>query len=221
LADDVFTIVGVVGDVRNVGLTSDTYSEVYVPYTVTGFSETYTQPILLVTSRIPPMSLAGAIQREIHSVDPDQPVMQVRTVETLLNQQGLATPRFGAFLFGAFACLGLLLSAVGVYGVVNYSVSRQLPGLGIRMALGANRRTLFGIVLCEGLRLILAGIVGGGLCGLAVTRLMSSVLWRVSPLDPLSFGAATAILFTAGVVACLHPAWRATRADPMIALRHE
>lgn len=221
LADDAFTIVGVVGDVRNVGLEKKIYPEVYVPYTITGYLETFIHPTLLITAQVPPQNLASAITNQIHSVDRDQPVMQVETVQKLLDEEGFAEPRFSVFLFSVFAALGLALCAVGIYGVVNYSVSRQMQSLGVRMALGAERRHITALIFGEAFRLIVAGVVVGVIAGLIATRWLASLIWGVSTYDPLSFVAVALILFAAGTAACIRPAWRASSIDPMVVLRQE
>jgi ABC-type antimicrobial peptide transport system permease subunit len=115
----------------------------------------------------------------------------------------------------------LLLSAIGTYGVVNYSVSRQLPGLGIRLALGAVRRNILRLVLTDGLRFILIGISAGLICSLFATQFISSLIWGVSPFDPVSFAIVAVVLGLIGLAACARPAWRASRIDPMVVLRHE
>jgi putative ABC transport system permease protein len=117
--------------------------------------------------------------------------------------------------------LGLTLCVVGIYGVVNYSVSRQMPALGVRIALGAQRGNILGLVFGEALRLILAGVLVGVLCGLLATRLIASLIWGVSPSDPLSFVVVTLVVCAAGIAACLRPAWRASRVDAMLVLRQE
>jgi ABC-type antimicrobial peptide transport system permease subunit len=221
LADDSFTIVGVVGDLRNVGLEQKIYPEVYVPYTTTGYMEDFIHPTLLVTAKIPPQDIANAVIQQIHAVDSEQAVMQVQTVEKLLNDQGFAGPRFSVFLFSVFAGLGLTICVIGIYGVVNYSVSRQMQGLGIRVALGADRKSIVGLVFQEALRLILSGVIVGVICGLAATRWLSALIWGVSPSDPISFVVVTLVLLSAGLAACVRPAWRACQVDPMLVLRHE
>lgn len=221
IADDRFTIEGVVADVKNVGLENETYPEIYVPYTTTGFREAAVRPLLLVTAHVPPQNLAQAIQREIHAVDPDQPVMLVETVQKLLDDQGLAGPRFSVFLFSAFAVLGLALCAVGIYSVVNYWVSSQMQSLGVRIALGARAGSIFALVFGESLKVLLAGVLAGAAGGLLATRWLSSLIWGVSSWDPLSFTAVAVVLLSAGFAACLRPAWRAIRVDPASVLRHE
>jgi putative ABC transport system permease protein len=221
LTDDAFTIVGVAGDVRNVGLEEQTYAEVYVPYTVTGYLEEFIHPMLLVAARVPPLSLTNAIKQQIHEVNPDQPVMEVKTVQKLLDDEGFAEPRFSVFLFSVFAALGLTLCVVGIYGVVNYSVSRQMPALGVRIALGAERGNILALVFGEALRWILAGIAAGVVCGLIATRMLTSLIWGVSSSDPLSFVVVTVVVLATGMAACLRPAWRASRVDAMLVLRQE
>jgi predicted permease len=221
IADDAFTIVGVLADVRNVGLERDIYPEVYVPYTVTGYMEAFIHPTLLITAHVPPQTLAAAITQGIHAVDPEQPVMQVQTVQKLLDDNGFAEPRFSVFLFSVFAALGLTLCVVGIYGVVNYSVSRQMQALGVRLALGADRRNIVSLIFSDALRLILSGVIVGVIVSLVATRWISSLIWGVSPSDPLSFVLVALILLSAGFAACLRPAWRASHIDPMLVLRHE
>jgi putative ABC transport system permease protein len=221
IADDSFTIIGIVSDLRNVGLERQIYPEVYVPYTVTGFMEAFIHPMILITAHVPPQNLTNAIKQQIHDVDPDQPVMQVQTVQKLLDDEGFAEPRFSVFLFSVFAGLGLTLSAIGIYGVVNYSVSRQMQELGVRVALGAARKNIIGIVFKEALRLLLAGVFAGLVCGLIATRWLTSLIWGVSPSDPLSFIAVALVLLSAGLAACVRPAWRASHVDPMVVLRYE
>jgi predicted permease len=221
MADDAFTIVGVLGDLRNVGLERETYPEVYVPYTTTGYMEAFIHPTLLVTAHIPPLDMANAITQQIHAVDPEQPVMQVQTVEKLLNDEGFAGPRFSVFLFSVFAGLGLTICVIGIYGVVNYSVSRQMQALGVRVALGADRGNILGLVFREALGLILSGVIVGVICGLAATHWLSALIWGVSPSDPISFIAVALVLLSAGLAACVRPAWRASHVDPMLVLRHE
>lgn len=221
IQDDSFLIVGVVGDIRNVGLESEIYPEVYVPYTTTGYMEAFIHPMLLITAHVPPMNLANAITQQIHAIDPEQPVMQVQSVQKLLDDEGFAEPRFSVFLFGVFAALGLGLCVVGIYGVVNYSVSRQMQALGVRVALGAGRAHIIGLVVNESLRVIAAGLVVGIVAGLIATRWLSSLIWGVSATDPLSFAVVAIVLIFAGLIACLRPAWRASHVDPMDVLRHE
>lgn len=221
IADDSFTIVGVVADLRNVGLERDIYPEVYVPYTVTGYMEEFIHPTLLITAHVSPQTLATAITQQIHAVDRDQPVMQVQTVQKLLDDNGFAEPRFSVFLFSVFAALGLTLCVVGIYGVVNYSVSRQMQALGVRLALGAGRGNIVSLIFGDALRLILSGLIAGVIASLIATRWLSSLIWGVSPSDPLSFVVVVLTLLTAGLAACVRPAWRASHIDPMLVLRHE
>jgi putative ABC transport system permease protein len=157
----------------------------------------------------------------VYAVDKDQPVMDVRTVRQFLQEFIYATPRFNLFLLGVFASIGLVLSTVGVYGVISNHVARQTQEIGVRMALGAGLRQIVGMVVGRGLRLLLIGI-GAGLAGSAVlTRLIERQLWQVSRFDPLSFGGAAVVLVAVGLLACWRPARRAARVDPVTALRYE
>jgi len=221
LADDTFRIVGVVGDIRNVGLEQETYPEIYVPYTTTGFLEAFIHPMLLVSTRVPPSSLAAAITSRIHAVDPEQPVMRVEPVQKILDDEGFAEPRFSVFLFSVFAGLGLTLCVIGIYGVLNYSVSRQMQALGVRLALGAARSTIVRLIFGEALRLVVVGIFAGVVGALVATRWLGSLIWGVSVADPVSFIAVAILLLGAGLAACVWPAIRASRVDPIVVLRYE
>jgi len=133
----------------------------------------------------------------------------------------IAQPRFTTMLLGGFAVVALLLAMIGVYGVISYSVERRTNEIGIRMALGAERSTVFRLVLGEGMRLALIGAVVGIVAALALTRLLQGMLYGVSAHDPLTYAAVAAVLASVAAVACWLPAWRATRVDPIVALRYE
>jgi putative ABC transport system permease protein len=216
LADDSFRIIGVVRDTLNNGVADSIMPELYIPFTITGYSDG-----VVVRTAIPPMNLANAVRQQVYAIDKDQPVREERTMETLLNQWVYAGPRFNLVLLSIFAGLGLTLAAIGVYGVISNLVSQQTQEIGMRIALGAEFRNIAGMVLGSGLRLIGAGIVVGLLASAAATRLIAREIWHVSPFDPLSFCLTSLVLLIVGLQACYWPARRAARVDPITALRHE
>jgi putative ABC transport system permease protein len=216
LADDSFRIIGVVRDTLNDGVANAIMPELYVPFTITGFSDG-----IVVRTAIPPMTLANAVRQQVYAIDKDQPVREEQTMETLLNQWVYAGPRFNLVLLSVFAGLGLTLAAIGVYGVISNLVSQQTQEIGMRIALGAEFRNIAGMVLGNGLRLIGIGIAVGLVASAAATRLIARQIFHVSPFDPLSFCLTSVVLLVVGVQACYWPARRAARVDPITALRHE
>jgi ABC-type antimicrobial peptide transport system permease subunit len=165
-----------------------------------------------------PKSVVGAIRAEVRKMDPYVPVAQVRTMDEVVAAT-LTTPRFTGLVLGLFAGIALALATVGVYGVVAYHVSRRRQEIGIRMAIGAGRRHVLGMVLRQGLGLAGAGILAGCLGAVALTRMMQGLLYGVRPNDPLTFALVAAGLLAVALLATLLPALRATRVSPTIALR--
>ena len=216
-------VVGVVGDVRHRGLDLESKPEIYVPVYQPLFSNRPVPPLSLyvaVRTSGDAGALAASVRREVAAVDPEQPIANVRTMEERLAES-VAQRRFNMTLLGVFACVALVLAGVGVYGVMAYAVSRRTHEIGIRVALGAQRGDVVRLVLRQGMWLALGG-VGAGLAGAyAATRLMSGLLYGVSPTDPLTFAGVAALLAAVGLLACLVPARRATKVDPMVALRYE
>jgi len=211
-----FTIVGVVGVVKQYGLGADSKIVVYFSQQ----QETGNSMHMAVRSASDDVGLAAAIAREIHALDPNVVVDDVRTMQDRLYAS-LARERFTSTMLSAFAAFALLLAAVGVYGVLSYLVSQSTHDIGVRVALGALPADIVGLVMGQGMTLALIGI-GAGLAGAAaLTRVMTSLLFGVSALDLPTFGAVAAILAAAALAASLIPARRATRVDPMVALREE
>jgi putative ABC transport system permease protein len=167
-----------------------------------------------------PLSLASAIRRQVQFIDADQPVYDVATMETRLSDW-LAPRRFNAFLVGLFAALALALAAVGVYVLMSYSVAERTQEFGIRLALGARPQEVLSGVVGRGLKLTLVGVAIGIAGALALTRFLASLLYGVKPTDPLTFIAVSIILIAVGLAACYFPARRASKVDPMVALRYE
>jgi putative ABC transport system permease protein len=165
-------------------------------------------------------ALAAAVRRELATIDPNQPIARVRTMDEWLTR-AVAGPRYRTALFGLFAGLALALSAVGIYGVMSYSVGQRTREIGVRMALGARRWNVLGLVLRQGMGLVVIG-VGIGLAGaLALTRVIGSLLFEVGARDPATFSAVGILLAAVAFIACYVPARRATKVDPMVALRYE
>jgi putative ABC transport system permease protein len=213
-------IVGVVADVKD-GLVykldgGGAAMQSYVPFA----QNTYDVLTFVLRTRGPSAGLAGAVRAAIRELDPDHPVAGLRPLDELVAAS-VARQRFAMFLFAVFSAVALVLAAVGIYGVMAYTVARRTGEIGIRIALGAEARDVVRLVLLQGARLVAFGI-GLGLGGaLLLTRLLGALLFGVAPHDPLTFGATAALLSGVAALACLLPARRATRIDPMTALRAE
>jgi putative ABC transport system permease protein len=207
-------IVGVVGDVHHASLATQPSPEIDVPLA----QDPWPFVTIAIRSDAPASAVAGALGEAVASVDPDQPVANVATMEQLLSRS-VAARRFSASLLGVFAAFAMLLAVVGVYAVVSYSVARRLHEIGIRMALGAGRRDIFRLVAGKGVALAASGVFVGVLAALALTRAISGMLFGVGPTDPAVFAWCVALLGGAAVAASVVPTYRATRVDPMSALR--
>jgi putative ABC transport system permease protein len=215
--DAVFEVVGIVADAKNQGIQDPPLPEMFVPYTITG---NFQRGILVRTS-VPPLTLLKNVQSEIWTVDRNVALTFSGSLEDFLKQFTYAEPRFGLVLMAVFAGVGLLLVALGVFSVIAYTVSRQTHEIGVRMALGAGRRDVLRMVFRMGGGLLATGVVLGLLGALAATRVMTAQLWGISPRDPLTLITVVAVVGIAGLAACYFPAQRATRVDPLIALRYE
>jgi predicted permease len=209
-------IIGIVGDVRYDSLTDEARPTAYFPHP----ELTYSFMTLAIRTSGDPAELAPAVRRELAAIDPDQPVSDVRTM-TQVMADTVARPRFNTLLLGLFAGLATLLAAIGIFGVMNYSVTLRTRELGLRMALGAQPGRVLMLVLRQGLWLTLVGIAVGLVGAVALTRLMSSLLFGVTATDPVTFAVIALLLLIVSLIACYIPARRATRIDPMIALRYE
>ncbi len=215
--DPWFTVVGVVGNVRPHTLDAGHQAMVYVPLTDNAFSASL---YLTVRTEREPAALAPAVRDAVRAIDAQTPVTEMRPMTDVLRTS-MASPRFLTTLFTLFAAVAIVLGAVGVYGVVAYSVSRRTAEIGIRMALGAEPAAIFRSILASGLAPILAG-VGAGLAGaLALSRTVASLLFTVTPTDLTVYAAVVVLVLAVGLAACGLPAWRASRLDPLTALRCE
>ncbi len=209
-------IVGVVEHIQNYGLGQDTREQCYVPYTQSPPG----QPTFLVRTAQNPSALGNSLRTAMHEVAPDLPIFNQRTMTEYFDQS-VGNQRLTVVLLGAFAALALLLASVGLYGVLNYTVGQRTREIGVRMALGALPGTVISLVLSQGAKLAGLGLAVGLLIALAAGRLLSSMLYDVSPFDPVSFGLVAVVLGAVGALACWLPARRATRVNPVEALRAE
>ena len=212
-----YTVVGVVGDVRQFGLTQEMVAQVYVPLRQTPFG--FGGQILVRTAG-DPAAFGNTLRSAVHTVDPNQPVEQMQTLDDL-RTEALAAPRLTATLLGIFAALALLVTLAGIGGVIATSVTQRTKEFGLRMALGARRDSVMMMVVRQGLTLVVVGLLIGIAGALAAGRVLSSYLYQTAPRDPVIFAGVAAVFILAGIVACLIPARRATTVDPLIALRAE
>jgi predicted permease len=213
------TIVGVVGDVRGAGLDRAPMPEFYVSYLqLPEFIPS--SMTLVVHTTMPPTSLTSAIRGAIQSVDPAQPIYNVETMDRVVAES-LSNQRLYLWLLGTFAGIALVLAAAGIYGVTSYLVTQRTREMGIRLALGAESKSLVALVVRQGASVAALGTLAGLVGAYALTRALSSLLYGVSATDPVVFGGVAALLVTVALVACYIPARRATRVDPVIALKDE
>jgi predicted permease len=215
------TVVGVVADHAQDSFDSEkTFEEMFFPYTNTSDPLPITFMTLALRAHADPAQLAAPLRAELRRVDPSLPLSRVETTRAIAAR-ALSGSRFQTLLTGLFAALALLLAAVGVYGVVSYTVAQRRHEIGVRVALGAQTRDVLRLVVGQGMRPVLAGVIVGLAASLAMTRLLEGLLFGVSATDPATFAATAAALAAVALAACLVPALRATRVDPTAALKHE
>jgi predicted permease len=214
LAWETREIVGVVGDTRSSGLGAAAAPELYFPFT----QGVWQMMSVVVRTTADPKRLGPLLRQEVWALDPNLGLSDLETLDRLVARS-VAQPRFNSVLLSVFAALALVLAAIGIYGIISYSVSLRVHEIGVRMALGASPREVARQVLSEGTRLTLVGLAIGLLLALGATRVLSSLLFGVSPTDPLSFGLAALLFLAVAVLASYLPARRATRVDPLTALR--
>lgn len=209
-------VVGVVGDIKQHHLEQASRMAVYVPFS----QDPWNFFSVVVRTQVEPASAASAVQAAIRSIDPDEPIYNVRSMRDV-EADSLSPQRLQIALIGLFAALALILACMGIYGVMSYSVSRRIPEIGVRMAIGAQTGNVLGMVLGEGLRLAILG-AGIGLAGsFFAARLLSGMLFGITAGDPVTFAGVAMLLVVVALVACYIPARRATRVDPLVALRYE
>ncbi|MCI0488481.1 MAG: ABC transporter permease [Blastocatellia bacterium] len=214
--DDWRTIVGVVGDVKYTGLDDPGWSTLYTPFAQTPFLWTY----VMVRTASDPGGFAAAIREAVSSVNPDLTAAKIRTMDQLISES-VAQPRFNMLLLSIFGLVALALAAVGIYGVIAYSVTERTHEIGIRQALGARAGDILRLIIRQGMLLTLAGVAIGLTAAYWLTRLMEGLLFGVSATDFMTFASISLLLVAVALLACYIPARRATKVDPMIALRYE
>jgi ABC-type antimicrobial peptide transport system permease subunit len=207
----------VVEHVKNSDLAGD---QVKGRYYFPMYQQPYGNATLVVRTQGDPGAAAGPIRAAVSAVDASEPISQLRSLSSMVNAS-LAPRRFVVTMLAIFAALALLLAIIGLYGVTSYSVAQRTQEIGIRMALGARRSEILGMVIRQGMWLTGGGVLVGLAAALALSQLLRSQLFQVSPFDPLTFGLTAVVLIAAELAACSIPAQRATRVDPMEALRHE
>jgi putative ABC transport system permease protein len=214
--EDWITIVGVFGDTKLYGLANPARLEVYVPFR----QDARSNMDLIVKSGTDPAALTSAIRSVVASIDHDQPLFAISTMDALVSDS-VSTQRITLTLLGLFSVLALTLAAIGIYGVISYSVAQRTHEIGIRLALGAQRKDVMRMVLKQGVNIAFMGVSIGLAASIGLTRLMSSLLFSVSANDPATFAGVALLLIAVAMLACYIPARRATRVDPMVALRYE
>jgi putative ABC transport system permease protein len=212
-------VIGVVGDVKQ-SLASDAPTEMYVPYRQAIKELPVFNLSLVLRTSGDPRTLASSLTSAVHEIDPNQPLVKIRTMEENLSAS-VAQPRFRTVLLAILAGLALLIAAVGIYGVMAFSVSQRTREIGTRMALGSTPGQIFHLVIGDGLRLTLIGVVIGLGAGVAFARVLSSFLFQIGLVEPFTMVAVAVLLTAVALTACYIPARRATRVNPTVALRYE
>jgi putative ABC transport system permease protein len=214
LGDTPYEIIGVVGDIRHRSLAGSPLPAMYMPTRQRGGMN------IVVRTQGDPASFAGAVRKEVQAIDPDQPIAAVKTMSDWVDS-AVAGPRYQTILLGLFALLAMVLAATGIYGVMSYSVTQRTHELGVRMALGARQFDVLKLVVRQGMILTIVGVALGLVGAFALTRVMATLLFGVTAKDPITFGVVSALLIVVAFVACFVPARRATKVDPLVALRYE
>jgi len=212
-------VVGVVADMKHQSLREEVAPEMYVMYTQKPYPSMLTMQAVVRTHGNPTAAL-GSIRAAMAEVDADLPVANVSTLQTIMDNS-MTRPRFAMLLLGAFGALALALASIGMYGVITHSVSQRTREIGVRIALGADRTQVFGMMLKQGARLAGLGIAIGLATTIGVTQPLKTYLYQVKSTDPVTFVGVAALLVGVALLACWIPARRAMRVDPMVALRHD
>ena len=214
LGNDPFEIIGVVGDIRHQSLQNTPVPAMYMPTRRSGGTN------LVIRTQGDPLSLVSGVRKEVQAIDPDQPIAAVKPMKEWVDSS-VAAPRYRTTLLALFAALAMVLAATGIYGVMSYSVAQRTHEIGVRMALGARQLDVLKLVVRQGMLLTLVGVVVGLGGAFALTRVMSTLLFGVTAKDPITFGVVAALLLAVAFIACFVPARRATKVDPLVALRYE
>jgi len=208
------TVVGLIQDVRHASLEAEPEPEIYTPLA----QSTFWTINVVVKSKARPELLTPALHKEILAIDPDQAIYEIKTMEQVLSES-LLLRRFSLFIFTIFAVIALILATVGVYGVMAYSVAQRTREIGLRIALGAQPPEVFKLVVAQGMRYVVAGLALGIVLSLALSRLLTSLLYGVRSFDPVTLGSVAVLLAMVGLVANFVPAGRAARVDPLMAMK--
>ena len=214
MGDTRYEIIGVAGDIRHQSLAGVPVPTMYFPSIQSNFTN------LVIRTKSDPLSIAAGVRKEIHAIDPDQPVAAVKPMTAWVDES-VSLQRYRTTLLGLFAVLALVLAATGIYGVMSYTVAQRTHEIGVRMALGAPQRDVLKLVVRQGMSLTLIGVALGLIGAFALTRVMATLLFQVKERDPITFVIVAALLIAVAFVACFVPALRATRVDPLVALRYE
>jgi len=215
--EDWVQVIGVAKDVRQFELTADPKPQMYLSYRQAGFFDSRD---LVVKTDVDPASMAATVRKAVWEIDKDQPVSNIQTMDEILADS-IARQRFSMLLLAIFAAVALVLAGVGIYGVMSYSVAQRTREIGIRMALGAQTGAVLKLAVGYGMKLVLTGLVIGLIAAFALTRVMSTLLFGVTATDPTTFTLISLLLIAVAVIASYIPARRATRVNPIIALRYE
>jgi putative ABC transport system permease protein len=216
LADDSFEVIGVVGNTLNQNFSNEIWPELFLPYTILGQADR-----LFLRGNAQAGALAGAVRAEVLAIDRNQPVTDVNTMDALLKDWVFSGPRFNLVLFLVFSLVGLTLATAGVYGVISNAVSRQTREFGVRIALGATFADIASMVIWRGIALLVGGISLGLVCSLMAVRLIGHQIANVPKYDWVSFAGTSLLLLAVGLFACYWPARKASKVDPVVALRCE
>jgi ABC-type antimicrobial peptide transport system permease subunit len=209
-------VIGIVGDVKDAGLDEANPPQIYLPFDQWPVSFMS----VVLKSSTPPLSLGAAVRSAVYAVDANLPVSNVRTLEQIVAKS-ISQPRFYMTLLAVFAAVALVLAAIGIFGVLSYAVAQRTREIGIRMALGAHERTLVSLVVSQAMRLVIAGVAAGIIGALLLSHTITKMLFGVPPTDPVTFSAVAILLVAVALLASYMPARRATRVDPIVALRAE
>jgi putative ABC transport system permease protein len=210
------TVVGVVADMKSLGLTAEQKIEMFLPLG----QDTFRSGYIVVRTNVGTETIVPSLRAAVLAIDKNLAIFNVKTLERVVSDS-IAQPRFNMVLLGIFAGLALILASVGIYGVMSYSVTQRTQELGVRIALGAQRRDIFSLVLKQGIILALIGVGIGLAAAIGLSKVVASVLYGISATDPVTFISVAVIMIAVALVACFFPARKATKVDPLTAMRYE